>query len=164
MTFQAAPVDSLQVSGLAGELANDGPVRTQVWNINSTVAGGTNTNTIGSVFTYRGPGEVQVGGSGEFIGILVRPKEYALRGDGSDTLAPTYALQNYESAQFLDMGIIWVELETSASLGDVLSYDVATGAIGTNAVDGATYFAIPNAKLIERDISAPGLAKIQLTN
>jgi len=79
MTFQST-VRQLQTSGIIGETSNEGPLRVQPWNLDSS--GSAQANTFGNVFSQLSDEQATVGNQGGvgteqlFIGILVRPKEH----------------------------------------------------------------------------------------
>jgi len=158
--FQSVVRDD-QTAGIVGEVSNEGPLRVQPWILDSSGSG--ETNLIGLVYTKVSDGKVTVGGTGAFIGIMVQPKEHALQGAAAGTLEPTLELQNEDNADFLDMGIMFVNLIEAGNVGDVLNYNTTTGVIGTGAAGGGELI-IPNAKIIQDDIPGAGLGKIQLTN
>lgn len=164
MTFQST-VQFDQAGGVVGELATESPLRSASYILNSS---GT-ANTIGNVFTHDADGVVQVGGTGAFAGVLVNPKSYALLGTSAGgALAPSLDLPDDTNGEILSMGSIYVSVTNisagaSGAIGDPVYYVNATGAIGLGtAASGQTQ--IPNAKLDLRDITAPGLAIITLTN
>lgn len=158
MTFQST-VRQFQTTGIAGEVIREGPSRVSSWILNSA-AGLGSTNLFGKVFTKVADHDVQAGGAGAFIGIMVNPKEHALAAPG---LTPTDELADGVVAEMLDMGIVIVDLTEAGNVGDVLNWVEASGLIGVGA-PGAGEQAIPGAKIVYEDISAPGLAFIQLTN
>jgi hypothetical protein len=159
-SFQST-VRQFQTDGLPGEVAREGPVRAQPWNLDSS---GT-AQTFGNIFTQSADGIAEVGGTGPFIGLLVRPKEHALLGDGSNALAAVNALPDNANGQLADMGIFFVNVTGTGSVGEVLNFNDTTGLLDLGA-PGAGETAVPNAKLIIEDISGAGtkLAIIQLTN
>lgn len=144
------------ISGLPGEIAFDGPTRAITALINT--ADQTN-NLFGRAFTYvdEAVETVGAGGTGAFAGILINPKAYGI---GPNGVAP-----NWKSAEFLQMGEVYVELSAAATIDDVVYFVNATGAIGVGA-PGAGQTAIPNAKVVRHNASTetPRLAVIRLTN
>ncbi len=158
--FQSVVRDD-QATGIVGEISNEGPQRVQPWILDSSGSG--ESNLIGLVYTKISDGKVTVGGSGAFIGIMVQPKEHALQGAAAGTLAATLELQDEDNGDFLDMGIMFVNLTEAGNVGDVLNYNTTTGVIGVGAAGGGE-LAIPNAKIYKEDIPGAGLAMIQLTN
>jgi len=61
---------------------------------------------------------------------------------------------------------MFIDLQTSGNVGDALTYSKLTGLISSAVavpVD-VNNFLVPNGKIIEQNIPAAGLAKIQLTN
>lgn len=163
MPFQSAPVRQFLTTGLPGEVSNVGPIFSKNWIVQSTDLSG--QNPIGYAYTSLVDGIANPGGDGNvasFVGILGRPKEYVLQGDNTGTLTPTYYLQDNEVGTLFTTAEMWIELTTVATVGDSLSYNIATGAIGNTAVDNITFFAVPGAKVIEQSITAPGIAKIRI--
>lgn len=146
-------------TGVVGEIVNDGPIRAKPARI---VAGAAGTlNKIGRAFGHSADGTMQgataaalsydaVVGGAKFFGILAHPKHYALygatpaeyAGEQAGPLSPTLELPVGNEGEFVDMGIMLVEL-TQGNLvaGDItygfgVYYCVAAGA--ATATDGAT--------------------------
>jgi hypothetical protein len=144
------------ISGLPGELAFDGPTRAITALINTTDQ---TNNLFGRVFTYVDETieTVAAGGTGDFAGILINPKAYGI---GPNGVAP-----NWTSAEFLQMGEVYVQLAAAATINDVVYYVQATGEIGVGA-PGAGQTAIPNARVVRHVSSTetPRLAVVRLTN
>ena len=161
MTFQST-VRAVQTTGNVGEISNEGPSRVKPYILDSSASG--ESNTIGNVFTKIANGVATVGGAGVFLGILINPKTHALQGTAAGTLEATLDLPDNSNGELLDMGILFVNLATAGgNVGDVLKFNTTTGLIDAGAPGGGEA-AIPNAKIIQDDIPAAGLAKIQLTN
>ena len=162
MPFQTG-VNNILASGLPGEVSNVGPIFSKDWIVQNLI--NPNLNPIGYAYTKQSglSGIANPGGTGPFVGILGMPKDYALQGDTSGNLQPSYYLKDGESGTMFSTAEMWIDLSTSGNVGDSLSYAGATGQIGTNVVDNVIFFAVPNGKIIERDVSVPGLAKIRIT-
>jgi hypothetical protein len=124
--------------GIPGDLAFDGPIRAKPYNLYSAGV----ANVIGHAFTVTAggnpnpasaagnAGNAKVGGTGVFAGILVNPKEYPLRGTTTGgPLAASLVLPDYSIGDLLSMGEIFVNLPGPAETGDLLTYDIVTGAI-----------------------------------
>lgn len=163
MTFQQS-VREDQASGIVGEFAFDGPQRAFRYSLNSNDAA---NNVFGRAFVISS--ETTVGsdiGSGVFAGIMVCPKQHALRGDASGTLNPNLALPNNVDADFATMGQIFVTLETSAEIGDSVVYDSVgrLSAISPSADLGAGQTQILGAQVIRCELDSSGLAIIELTH
>lgn len=132
--------------GVPGDLAFDGPIRAKAYNLYSAGV----PNVIGYAYTLSSAASpnpsgaagnsatAQVGGTGEFVGILTNPKEYALLGTSLGTLNPSLALPDYATAELLTMGEIFVNLPGPANPGDLVTYDTATGAL--NSIVATTTF------------------------
>lgn len=120
-------------AGVIGELAFDGPMRAQPGIINSD--GVTNPNRIGRVFTLvagvGNDGQMIIGGTGKFAGILANPKVYALRGTTAlSSVGPSLDLAQYSKGEFVyDTTGIWVPLAAAANVGDLCDFNTTTGVI-----------------------------------
>lgn len=159
--FQAQ-VNSDMATGVVGELAFEGPLRAAPFILRSADAA---NNVIGRAFTVV-PGEegvAQAGGTGVFAGILANPKVYASAGTAADgTLAPSLVLRNEEIGELVDMGIIFVNLGNTAVVGDLVQYDVTTGALSAVAdsveVTGAIDTTTLTVSAVEKGVLAVGQA------
>ncbi len=123
--------------GVPGEIKFDGPTRAQPGFLNSASAA---YNIVGAtIFTQPAAGGAVVAGgaigpgSGNvFFGLLANPKLYASFGTVSGgPLAPTLTLSNNVEAEFLLMGYVVVAVPAACSIGDLLTYNLTTGAIAT---------------------------------
>lgn len=150
-----------QGTGIAGEIAREGPQRAAPWNLLSASL----PNVIGYVYTINtsAPNTAQVGESDPFVGILGFPKEQSLIGDGIKALAPFYELPNNSVGQLITMGILYVNLTLGGVVGDPVFYDADTGEI-LGITGGGTPVAISNAKIILADVGAGELGIIELTS
>jgi hypothetical protein len=161
MAFQTT-VRADMAFGVPGELFTDGPVRAAPWTLVSS-----KPNVIGHAYTLAGDGVAQVGGTGQFVGILVHPKHYASYGAAAGMLTPTMELPNQSIGELLTMGEIVVSLPAAADVGYVVIYDTTTGALSTIEEDSEVpsgSVEVPNA-LVSRYLSTgAGLAVITLTN
>ncbi len=166
MPFQNT-VRADMVAGVPGELRTSGPQRVAPWILCSE-----KPNVIGYAYTFVSEGVAQVGGTGQFVGILVNPKGYVSYGTSEGPLAPTLELPNESIGELLTMGEIYVNLIPPADIGYVVIYDTATGALSAIAADKE----MPegSAKLPNTVVSgfaptsykptAPELTAIKLTN
>lgn len=111
------------------------------------------TPYIARAYTIAEEGKVKIGGAGVFAGIAVSPKEYALRGG----LTPSMALANGSAVSIADMGHIVVLVKDSVSIGTPAYYDQTTGEIGTSGVE------IKGSKFVFYNAEAGGLAVVELT-
>lgn len=154
--------------GVIGEVIQDGPTRASSRIVNSS---GT-ANVIGYAYTRSNTTDIcTVGGaitngSTVFGGILCNPKEYASYGTTSGTLQPTLTVPDNWQGDFLEMGTIVVTLTTAANIGDLVTYNLTTGALGAvapgSAAPGGSAL-VPNA-VVRSYTSAAGLVAIRLTN
>lgn len=167
--FQAAPLRQFQTTGLAGEVAREGPLRAAPWILNSSGQ----ANVVGHAYTKVADGEAQVGGDisgGDvFLGIMIRPKEHALIGVGASALTPTNSLADGVVASLCDMGILFVQLDSGSgqavagAVGTALFFNDTTGIISAGAA-GSGESVIPNAVIVLEDVADDGLAIVSLTN
>lgn len=138
-TFQST-VNIYAAAALQGDVAFDSPSRVISYNINSS---GT-PNTVGYAYTITNGGSpdtalgsplagtVQVGGStGVFAGILCNPRQYALYGTNNIPLNPTLNLPDNSVGSLLTMGKIWVYIDNLPQVGDLVTYNPATGALSS---------------------------------
>ncbi len=144
--FQST-VNIYNALGIVGEVAFDGPIRAGSYNLYSAGV----ANKVGYAYTVTNginpdpsknsgnAGSAQVGGTGVFAGILVNPKEYALRGTlAGGPLAASLDLPDYSIGDLLTMGEVFVNLPGGASVGDLVTYDPLTGAL--NSITPTTRF------------------------
>lgn len=144
--FQSA-VNIYNPLGIVGELAFTGPVRAAPYNLVSSPR----LNIVGYAYTALTPanpdpvynvppgstlgspvaGTARAGGTGVFAGILVNPKEYASGGTLGAPLAPTLAVPENSVGSLLTMGYIFANLPGLANPGDLVTYDVVSGALSS---------------------------------
>lgn len=161
MTLQST-VRAVQTTGLAGEIAREGPLRAAPWILNSSGQ----ANVIGFAYHKVSDQNAEVGGTGEFVGILGQPKEQALVGIGASALTPTNSLADGVVGKMVSMGIIYVQLDgtgAAGAVGTALYSNDTTGSIAAGT-PGAGETAIPNAVIVLEDVADDGLAIVQLTN
>lgn len=163
MTFQTN-VSLQQGFGVPGELFDDSPFRAQPYVINTTSH--PEYNIIGATAcTISSQGVVTAGGTGIFAGFLVDPKNQALRGTVSNTLAPSLTVPNQTVVECLTEGSIVVTLPGAANIGDVVIFNNTTGAISTisptTAVPGGSTYA--QAVVDRFTVGGAGLAVITVT-
>lgn len=153
-TFQST-VRRDMAAGIVGELAFDGPLRSQP---GLPVDG--ESVIIGRFYTkdadtgrYSAGGEIAEDGSVIFGGIAINPKEFASFGNLTDgPLGPTLTLPEGAPGSFLEMGSPWLAAPATTPVKDGmdLHYVIATGVItpvvkGTAPASGSA--AIPNAEV-----------------
>lgn len=147
-----------QTTGLPGEIAFAGPTRSEPWILESAGGTGGTVNTFGFGYTKRNDGTVQVGGTGTFVGIMIRPKDHALIGVGSSALTPSDNIADGIDAQFLGMGEIFAtQIHGSGggvSVGNVITMRVSDGALGDSATSVGVFRAV--GRVIREDTSALG--------
>ena len=151
------------ISGFPGNISHDGPTRAASCILKSADE---TENLFGRAFTYESASDetVQAGGAGDFAGIMINPKAYAIDTD--------YAT-NGTVAEFLQMGEVYVDIKGSTpAIGDKVYFIPATGEITVDADDGATptpadYTEIVGAVVVRHAVSTNStggkLAVISLT-
>lgn len=169
MPFQSS-VNIYPALGVIGELIFDGPVRSAPHILNSS---GT-PNYVGYAYTtslsasagnnsgQAVAGVAQVGGSGNFAGILVSPKELPSFGVTGNPLGASLALPDYEIGELLTMGFIVVNLPGAANVGDYIEYDPATGALNSIAPTTKFTASMSTTTLTVTAVSAGALSVGQL--
>lgn len=116
--------------------------------------------TFGRVFTQTEQGKAVQGGTGDFVGILVNPKEHALVGSITQ---PSLAIPDGTTGALCRFGVIYVKTTNAANIGDAACYSNADGSIASYSGSApAGYTAIPNAKFKFAAGAADGLAILQL--
>jgi hypothetical protein len=146
--------------GVVGELAFDGPYRSQPARINDA----SGNTLVGRYFTLDAAGTAQAGGAGTIGGVLMAPKNYANLGTSANgSLAPNMVVPNGVIGEFCYMGAIVVAVGAAVAIGQAAKYTTATGVIGVGA-PAAGELAIPNSKFIRYANAAAGLAVLELTN
>lgn len=116
--------------------------------------------TFGHVFTQTEQGKAVQGGTGDFVGILVNPKEHALIGSITQ---PSLAIPDGTAGALCRFGVIYVKTTNAASIGALACYSNADGSIASYSGSApAGYTAIPNAKFKFAAGAADGLAILQL--
>lgn len=138
--FQST-VNIYNSAGVPGTLAASGPLRSQSYNIDSNAAA---PNYFGYAYTLTDGGDpdpsgaapnagtAQVGGTGFFAGLLVGPQEAASFGTtAGGPLAPVNYLPDNAVGELVTMGSIWAYLPGPANVGDLVTYDPATGALNS---------------------------------
>lgn len=160
MTFQSS-VEFEQGAGQAGELFSDAPHKAQPFTIVSDPV----ENVIGNACTVSSEGYCEMGGTGVFAGILMSPKSYALHGTAAGgSLAPSVILPDQTEVEVLNEGEIWVNLATSANIGDSVIFAQADGelkAISPTATLTAAH-SLAYATVVRYTLAGPGLAVIQV--
>lgn len=146
--------------GVVGELAFDGPFRSQPARINHGTAADI---VVGRWFTLAADGSCRPGGAGAIGGICMAPKTMSSAGGANGPVSPTLTLLTGTIAELGYMGAFIVSVGAAVALGNAAWYDTTTGAIGVGA-PGAGQAAIPNAKFIRYANAAAGLAVLELTN
>jgi hypothetical protein len=128
-TFQTT-VNQFMGFGIPGEIYDSGPYRAMAYTLLSADA---SYNVFGRGFSQllsSGDGYAAAGnttGALPFAGILMGPKNYALKGDGTNPLNPGFTLPNYEIGQLCTMGQIVVTLSNIGSPGLLIVMDNITG-------------------------------------
>lgn len=119
----------------------------------------------GYAFTQSSEGDdyVQVGGTGEFKGVLVNPKMYA----NFLNLNPAMTLPNGSQGSVCDFGHVLVISQSAFTVGNIAAFDTKTGAISAylnESVVPANAQIIPNSKFIQYSGEAGSVGVLQLGN
>lgn len=167
LTVSAISAGALQVGqALAGTGVTAGTTITAL----GTGTGGTGTYTVSASQTVASGALTTSGGTNRVIaGLMVNPKEATSWGATGATLAPTLAIPDQSQAEFATMGDFVVSVPGTCSIGDLLAYNVTTGALSTYAPGGsvpAGCAQIPNASVYRYPITSNsgGLTVARLTN
>ncbi len=142
--------------GQPGEIKFDGPKRVQTGLINSASAA---YNIVGATaFTQAASGGTfGAGGTGVFVGILANPKVYASVGTAAlGPLGPTLTVPNNVQGEFALMGELTVSVPAACNIGDLLTYNTTTGAIGTVAPTASFTGVVASNVLTVSGMSATG--------
>lgn len=155
MGFQTN-VNSTLANGVVGELYDD-----SIKKIDSYILGSTPVaNTVGYAFTSDSTGIAKCGGTDDFVGILVNPKQYA---NYNISLGASNVVPDGVQASLCKFGRVWVDVGGVGAVGDGIYYVNATGALGVGtATTGQTQ--IPNCKIFYYPATSNGLAVIELSN
>lgn len=138
MGFQST-VRRFSGEGIAGELSHHAPLRAQPVRLASTSAALNIVGSVGLFWLADGSGVAAdaTAGTGVFAGVLAMPKNYALTGTtAGGPLAPTMTLPNNTIAEAVQEGMMYVQVDDTPAIGDlVYAYD-ASGLL-TTAAPGA---------------------------
>jgi len=152
MTFQTEVRNDV-ASGVIGDRAFSGPIRSKPYVLNSASAA---NNVIGRVFTETGvEGEAQAGGVGAFAGILINSKSYHSPGSATGTLEPTLTLPNGAIGELMTMGEVFIAMPENAAVGNPLNYNTTTGVIGVGA-PGAGEAILPTGEVAPFKVNPAG--------
>ncbi len=157
MAFQTS-VNQYQVLGVPGEFADDSPSRVAPY---SCLANSGAQPTVGCVFTQgTADNEAVVGGSGEYLGVLVEPKQYA----NYANLNPSLAVNPGTNGEICSMGHIFVKSATAFAPGYLAEYEPATGVISAieDTLSSATAVQVPNARFIKVSGAANSVGILEL--
>ncbi len=149
--------------GIVGELAFDGPVRSQPARISHGTAADI---VVGRWFTLAADGTARPGGAapaGGHAGVFMNPKtQTSLGTSAGGALAPTLIVPTGTIGEFGYMGAFVVSVANAVAIGAAAKYADATGIISSGA-PGAGETAIPNSKFIRYANAAAGLAVLEVT-
>ena len=156
MAFQTT-VNQELAAGIAGEYADDSPRRDTGYIL---LANDEQNPVIGAAYTLTDTaGQVQVGGDGDFAGVLVNPKTFA----NYSNLTASLELPAGSQGSLCTFGHIYVESQTAFEPGYIAAFDTATGAISAYADStSAEGTVIENAKFIVLSGEAGAVGILQL--
>ncbi|MDR2745583.1 MAG: hypothetical protein LBB66_10395 [Desulfovibrio sp.] len=152
MAFQSA-VESAQPLGFPGQFYDASIRRVTVY---PNPGLDEEAEAVGKAFTLAEGGNVQLGGSGKFAGILCHPLSLGRQGFGA-----TLAVADNDALELADMGRLVVQSAVAANPGDPVYFNATSGAIAGTAEDEGLV-QIPGATFALFGAEAGGLAVIQL--
>jgi len=151
--FQSV-VNPYNSAATPGDLAYNSPIRSTPYNLDSdgtpqyignafTVVNGGNPNTSAGAPLA---GTAKVGGAAGtlFAGILVNSKEYASYGVTGAPLGATLALPDNSIGNLVTMGEVWCIVDNQPDIGDLVTYDPATGSVGTTTTSYTIHTMLQN--------------------
>lgn len=157
MTLQTK-VNQQQAIGVPGEFYDDSPRRVHGYIL---LANGAVNPAIAKAFTEgTDEGTATVGGTGKFSGLLVNPKEHALRGG----LTPSFELPSGVQGSLATMGHINVLCTTTVARGQACFFNTTDGTLSA-AASGATVAGsveIPNSQFVFFDAAVGEPAVLEL--
>lgn len=103
-------------------------------------------------------GNAKMGGTDEFLGVLVHPKAYV----NWSYFSPSLELREGEIGELCVKGHIIVAVTAPVTIGAAAYYDPATGEIGPNG--GTTTTAIPNGKFVLFNSDSAGMYAVLALN
>lgn len=155
MGFQTT-VNKTLANGVVGEIYDDSIRKIDTFILESDPV----VNTIGYAFTSGTEGKAACGGTDDFVGILVNPKQYANYNIG---LGASNTVPDGIQASLCKFGRVWADVGGAGNVGDSIYYVNATGALGAGTA-GAGQTQIPNCKIFYYPATSNGLAVIELMN
>lgn len=182
MSFQTQVGFNL-AAGIEGELAADGPLRSETMRLINNPDEPTAQIRFGRAFGYATPSDfsnpldatnvsVAIPGGSNFAGILIHPKAHASYGTAQGALEPVFTLPENVWGELCRMAIVWVRLnaETAAdgTPGAKIGYNALGELIAFSGALPASTTLIPGARLLSNIGAVPDgddavLAKIELT-
>lgn len=169
MAFQST-VNSNIAFGVPGQLYDSGPRRVSPWTLNSNgvpnIVGATAYTVLSAPVLESGTLEsadvwsyAQAGGIGTFAGILVDPHVYVGRGTtAGGALAASLVVADQTIAELAQTGAYVVTLSGPANIGDLVTYNTNTGALGTIPYGAAFTASISGTTLTVTNVAAGTLA------
>jgi hypothetical protein len=140
--------------GVVGEFYDNTVKKVDTYVLNS------DDNVIGTAFTRVSEGVAEKGGTGTFVGLLALPKQYV---NYSSSIGSTNSIPRGTQASIAKTGRIIANVGGTASVGDSVYFDNATGALGVGTA-GAGQTQVPNCKVYYFDAEANGLCVLELLN
>jgi hypothetical protein len=123
--------------------------------------------TYGSALTTPATGSITYAGvANPFAGILVNPKGSASFGGTGGPLSPTLTLLDNQLGEIASMGTFFVSLPAACNIGDVVIYNLATGALATIARGAGltSGYGYANAYVDYFNLSGAGIGVITLNS
>lgn len=164
-SFQTA-VNEFAGFGVPGTLYNKGPLVASSNIINSGSAANNVFGRACSFTTPAGVGQnvVNAGNTGGqvYAGIIANPQSVTLFGGTSGPLSPSLTVPNFTTIDVVSEGILVVQLDVAANIGDVAIFNNSTGVLSSRAPGTQLPNGYSNAyaTVYEFSLSAPGRAVI----
>lgn len=130
MVFQSVVNVNIAL-GVPGELFDDGPVRSQDFELNSSIAANNIVGATGYTVSSQGVAQAGNGGALGFAGILANPKAYATSGTSAGALVPTLVVPNFIQGELVTMGSLVVLLDNIPNIGDLVTMDPSSGKLSS---------------------------------
>ena len=179
MSFQQS-VPFTFAAGIPGELAQDGPLRSETMRLIANPAAPTAPIVFGRAFGYASPSSfenplgatsvaVAIPGGSNFAGILIHPKAHASYGTANGPLTPVFSLPENSWGEIARMCTPFVMITAATAAAGAVGANIGYNAQGelvafVGALPASTTL-VPGARLLTPVGLAPTpvLAKIELT-
>lgn len=179
MSFQKS-VRFQQAAGLPGEVAKDGPLRSETMRLIANPDNAVAPIAFGRAFGYADPVvvsnpndlasiNVAIPGGTNFAGLLIHPKAHTSRGTSAGPLEPVYSVPPETWGELATMGIFYATVKAADAASGVpnaaIGYDADGALVAFKGAVPASTTVIPGARLVSALGANPagGLAIVELT-